>query len=91
MEATQEEAQMREFTYDDLNKIMQEAGGLAELTEEAGRTAFADLGYDSLAVLEIAARIGQQFPVHLPDEVVDRLTSPSITVTIVNDMLTSEA
>jgi minimal PKS acyl carrier protein len=81
---------MREFTLSDLKKIMEETGGPDDLNGEVCETRFEELGYDSLAVLEIAARIGQDFSVYLPDDVVRQLTSPSATVSVVNTLLAQE-
>jgi minimal PKS acyl carrier protein len=79
---------MQQFTLDHLNRIMRESGGERDLNGAAADTSFSDLGYDSLAVLEIAARIGQDFTVLLSDDAVEQLGTPSNTVTMVNSLLT---
>ncbi len=78
---------MQQFTLDHLNRIMRESGGDNDLNGATVDTSFSDLGYDSLAVLEIAARIGQDFTVLLSDDAVEQLETPSNTVTMVNHLL----
>jgi act minimal PKS acyl carrier protein len=85
---------MHEFTLADLNKIMRESGGNdgpSHLDDDAAQATFSDLGYDSLAVLEIAARIGQDFPVYLSDDDVGQLATPRDTVMVVNKLLADGA
>jgi len=85
---------MRAFTLDDLKGIMQRAGGIdgaSELDVESADTSFYDLGYDSLAVLEIAARIQEDFTVRLSDDMVERLASPSDAISVVNELLAGGA
>jgi act minimal PKS acyl carrier protein len=78
---------MHEFTLDHLNRIMRETGGDGDLNGDAADTSFSDLGYDSLAMLEIAARIGQDFMVLLSDDAVEALVTPTHAVTMVNRLL----
>jgi len=83
---------MRAFTLDDLSKIMRQAGGGAsELNAESASISFDDLGYDSLAVLEIAARIQEDFTVRLSDDIVERLATPNDAVSVVNELLAGGA
>ncbi|MFI6497904.1 acyl carrier protein [Nonomuraea typhae] len=62
---------MATFTQDDLVRIMsQVAGESAEITSVAdiADVSFGHLGYDSLALLETAARIEKEFSVILADD-----------------------
>ncbi|MFI0421587.1 actinorhodin polyketide synthase [Spongiactinospora gelatinilytica] len=67
------------MTLDDLRRIMVACAGEDEHVDLAGdiidRT-FAELGYDSLAVMETAARIEGEFGVKIPDEQVPELATP---------------
>jgi act minimal PKS acyl carrier protein len=78
---------MQEFTLGHLNRIMREVGGEDDLNGETADTTFSDLGFDSLAVLEIAARIAQDFMLVLSDDAADQLETPSNAVTVVNSLL----
>jgi act minimal PKS acyl carrier protein len=49
--------------------------------------AFGDLGYDSLALLEMAARIGQEFGVSIPDDQIVRLHTPRAVLGVVEQAL----
>ena len=79
------------ITIDDLLRILKESAGedeslggdpaaLAEVT-------FEELGYDSLALLETASRIEQDYGVALPDEDVTELKTPGAMVALVNQLL----
>ncbi|MEV7009978.1 acyl carrier protein [Streptosporangium sp. NPDC051022] len=62
---------MRELTLADLARILRECAGEDEgvdLSGDFGDVPFADLGYDSLAVLETAARLSRDYGVHLSDD-----------------------
>ncbi|MDG4820757.1 acyl carrier protein [Asanoa sp. WMMD1127] len=76
------------FTIDDVRRIMREAAGEAEsssLDGDIGDVTFTDLGYDSLALLELAARVQQEYGVPMPDEALEHMQTPAETVTYVND------
>lgn len=64
---------MRELTTGELARIMRSCAGEDEsvnLDGDIDDVAFSDLGYDSLALMETAARIEREFGLSLPDEVV---------------------
>lgn len=85
---------MDEFDLAELRKIMQSSAGLAESTElpeEFSTTAFADLGYDSLTVLETASLIERTYGVSLPEEDVAGAITPGDLVALVNDHLRAKA
>jgi act minimal PKS acyl carrier protein len=44
----------------------------------------ADLGYDSLAMLELAGHVQRRYGVPIPDEAVERMTTPRSTVDYIN-------
>jgi act minimal PKS acyl carrier protein len=85
---------MPTFTLDDLRAIMRRAAGAEDasrLDDDSADTPFADLGYDSLAVLDVAARIQEDFRVRLSDDIVDRFVTPGDAVKVVNELLAGGA
>lgn len=73
--------------FDDLRSILVEAAGSteeAELSQETIDTDLYDLGYDSLALLEMAARIKQRFAVEIPDDEVTDLRTFRLILERVN-------
>jgi act minimal PKS acyl carrier protein len=77
---------MTQFTADDMQRIMIASGGEPEPGDgtDISSTSFEDLGYDSLAVMGMAARIEGEFGVRVPDQVVVELQTPSDFVDYVN-------
>jgi act minimal PKS acyl carrier protein len=71
--------QRAEFTLDDLKRILREGAGADEnvdLDDEILDTEFAELGYDSLALLETAARIRREYGITLEDDVIIAARTP---------------
>jgi act minimal PKS acyl carrier protein len=82
-----------EMTLNDLRRILVACAGGQE-TVPAGELEsrnFEELGYDSLALMETAARIEQEYGVHIPDERVAELETPRELVDLVNDGLVGSA
>jgi act minimal PKS chain-length factor (CLF/KS beta) len=77
---------MPSFTLDDLSRILRDSAGVA-LDPGNDDTPLADLGYESLAVLELAARVKNQYGVVLPEETVDVSQTPREILTAVNERL----
>jgi act minimal PKS acyl carrier protein len=85
---------MRTMTLDDLLKILTEAAGYGDSLDQATDVAaaeFEDLGYDSLALLETAARIEQDFGVTLPDDQITESRTPRELLDLVNSSLAEAA
>ena len=62
---------MPELTIERLRQIMRECAGEDESVSLDGDIydiAFSDLGYDSLAIMETAAKIEREFGLSLPDD-----------------------
>ncbi|HYS34717.1 MAG TPA: acyl carrier protein [Pseudonocardiaceae bacterium] len=79
---------MPTFTVDDLAEIMHEGAGEAEPIDWQGSaltTTFEDLGYDSVALLETAGRVHQQFGVQIEDELPE-LKTPAEFIEHVNEL-----
>jgi act minimal PKS acyl carrier protein len=80
------------MTVDDIRRILTDCAGEDEtmgLRGEILDVAFADLGYDSLALLEMAARIDQEFGVSIPDEQIVGLHTPRAVLDVVGQALTT--
>jgi act minimal PKS acyl carrier protein len=85
---------MQQFTPADLTMIMRSCAGMAESAQLSGadlEETYADLGYDSLAVLEIQAQIQQQYGIRVGDEAVDHMPTPAATLSYVNMLILAGA
>ncbi|WP_179816048.1 acyl carrier protein [Allostreptomyces psammosilenae] len=72
---------------DDIRRLLTAcagADGNAALAGDIMDTDFGDLGYDSLALMEMAARIEQERGVKIPDEVITELRTPRAVLETVN-------
>lgn len=62
---------MANFTVDDMRRILRAGAGVDEQIDLDGDDVldrqFADLGYDSLALLELANRIEREYAIQIPD------------------------
>jgi act minimal PKS acyl carrier protein len=78
------------FTLDDLRRILLSAAGVDDGVDIHGDildSAFEDLGYESLALLETGGRIEREFDISLDDVLADA-TTPRKLVDVVNARLT---
>lgn len=85
---------MSEFTLLELKEIMTASAGVDEGVELDGditRVEFSDLGYDSLALLELRSQLERRYGVVLPDDAVAETTTPGDAVAFVNDLLAKAA
>lgn len=83
---------MAPMNLDDLRRILVACAGEddgIDLTGDILDTPFEDLGYDSLALMESAARIKQEFGVDLSDDDVADVETPRALLGIVNGAVTS--
>jgi act minimal PKS acyl carrier protein len=85
---------MQPLTMDDLVRILTESAGagddLEQLVARPGTT-FEDLGYDSLALLETAARLEQDLGISIPDDEITEAATPEALLVLVNTHLTEPA
>ncbi|MFE1310658.1 acyl carrier protein [Streptomyces sp. NPDC058755] len=84
----------RELTIDDLTRILRESAGEDEGVDLDGDILdilFADLGYDSLALLEASSRIEREFGVKLSDDAVSEAETPRLLLAAANDAVESPA
>ncbi|HYZ54042.1 MAG TPA: phosphopantetheine-binding protein, partial [Streptosporangiaceae bacterium] len=79
------------FTLNDLREVMRTCAGIDEsvdLDSDIGGRTFEDLGYDSLAVLEMTAKIQNMLGVVITDDAARELTTPQSLVDHVAAQLT---
>jgi minimal PKS acyl carrier protein len=75
------------FGLHDLRRILRESAGAAEGVDIEGEildTAFEDLGYDSLALMETTARITREYGIPIGDDVVTTASTPRHLLDAVN-------
>ena len=79
------------FELQDLRRILRDGAGADEDVDLDGEildTAFDDLGYDSLALLELISQIRRQYGVDIPDDApTDLMPTPDAAVSYVNRAL----
>jgi len=82
---------MKELTLDELKGALRaaagEAGTLNGDTSDILDTEFADLGYDSLAIMEATSQVERSFGVKLPEEEAAEQTTPRAYLEFVNARL----
>ncbi|GIF17796.1 acyl carrier protein [Actinoplanes tereljensis] len=82
---------MTTFTMEDLGAVLKDAAGAPETgawNDDVLDLPFYELGYDSLALLEVSARIGRQFKIAIPDDAVVEMKTPRIAVEYINARIT---
>jgi minimal PKS acyl carrier protein len=80
----------RQFTIDDLKRILLEGAGTDEGVDLHGDildTRFDDLGYESLAMLETSSRIEREYGITLDDTAVTDAETPRALLVVVNGHL----
>jgi act minimal PKS acyl carrier protein len=76
------------LTVDQVRQILREVAGEDEtggLDGDIGAVPFADLGYDSLALLELAGRVEREYRVRLADDTVVQARTPDEFVALVTE------
>jgi act minimal PKS acyl carrier protein len=74
---------MPEFTRDDLNRLLREgAGEEVDLDGDVLDTPFDELGYDSLAILELSIRLKREFNIVISEDELIDMTTPRATLRI---------
>ncbi|MGZ3459575.1 MAG: acyl carrier protein [Archangium sp.] len=75
---------MRNLTIEQLNQIIQECMGEPNVVTEDGLdNTFPELGCDSLAILQVEARLSQDFGVQIPELMFQKMT-PRGAISYVN-------
>ncbi|MBV6696721.1 acyl carrier protein [Kitasatospora aureofaciens] len=78
---------MDTLNLDGLREIMRQCVGTGEAVDLDGdilHADFGELGYDSLAVLEVVTQVQGRLGVGIPDEVIDDLRTPAALLDYVN-------
>jgi minimal PKS acyl carrier protein len=81
---------MSQFTVEQLKRILQDDVGVDESVDLDGDildVAFADLGYDSLAMLQISLGIQERQGVSIPDDAAMHMKTPRGAIDYVNGLL----
>ncbi|MBA9005519.1 MULTISPECIES: acyl carrier protein [Thermomonospora] len=80
---------MAQFTLDDVRRLIRACAGEsgAELDGDIAQITFEELGYDSLAVLEMAAKVQQEYGIPMPDEAVEQMRTPQEAVDYISGRL----
>ena len=81
---------MSTFSLDDLREIMRQSAGVeagVDLDADITDVEFIELGYDSLALLELAIQVKRKYGVSIPDDDVVDMTTPRIAVEYINRQL----
>ncbi|HEX5120993.1 MAG TPA: acyl carrier protein [Pseudonocardiaceae bacterium] len=71
----------------DLRRLLTESAGVSQGVDMDGDIAdasFDDLGYDSIALMEIAARITSTYGVPIEDDALAEATTPRLLLELVN-------
>ncbi len=81
---------MKKLTMEEFVEILRASAGEDEdvdLGGDIGGITFAELGYDSLALLETAGRVQRAYGIELDDETLGRADTPQRFVAAVNECL----
>ncbi|MFD9893895.1 acyl carrier protein [Amycolatopsis sp. NPDC059027] len=81
---------MNQFTVDDLKEILRSSAGdteEADLDGDIGGVSFDELGYDSLALLEVCRQVETRYGVELSGDAVAEMPTPAEAVEYINDVL----
>jgi act minimal PKS acyl carrier protein len=82
----------KKIEFRDLRRILLEGAGVAdgaELDVAALDTEFDDLGYDSLAIMETAARISREYAIRIDEDALAEATTPRQLLDLVNSDLSA--
>ncbi|ADP79386.1 acyl carrier protein [Pseudofrankia inefficax] len=83
---------MTTVSVDELSAVFVECAGEdegGEITPSSLDTTFEDLGYDSLALMEVTARISQRTGLAIPDDQVADLETPRALLDLINSLAVS--
>lgn len=82
---------MSALSIEDLRRVLESSAGVVEETDWSDPAtldeSFENLGYDSLALLELAAKMQQEYQVKIPDDAVSIMKTPRIAVDYINQRI----
>jgi act minimal PKS acyl carrier protein len=73
--------------FEDLKRVLREGSGVADGVDLDGEVLdldFYSLGYDSLALLETAARISREYRIALDDDIITSARTPRELLDVIN-------
>ncbi|MCA2228511.1 acyl carrier protein [Nonomuraea aurantiaca] len=84
---------MSAFDLDELRDILRRMGGTdeADLDGDIAEKGFGDLGYDSLALLELCNQVERRYDIQISDDAVSNMPTPAKAVAYINSLLTAKA
>ncbi|MCF6470006.1 acyl carrier protein [Nonomuraea sp. MG754425] len=84
---------MSAFDLDQLRDILRSMGDTdeADLNGDIAQMGFGDLGYDSLAVLELCSQVERRYGIQISDDAVVDMPTPARAVEYINTLLTAKA
>ncbi|MGQ0774940.1 MAG: acyl carrier protein [Pseudonocardiales bacterium] len=85
---------MSKITIHDVRRILVACAGdigISELPGDVATLKFDDLGYDSLALMETAARLEQEYGAIIPEEQITEVQTPQELLDLVNMNLVEAA
>ncbi len=80
---------MSVLTIDEFKDIMRAVAGdddSIDLAGDVNDTLLVDLGYDSLALLEMGSIVQQRYGIDMPDDSPERMTTPREAVAYINGL-----
>ncbi len=80
---------MSMLTIDDFKSVMRAVAGdddSIDLSGDVNDTLLVDLGYDSLAILEMGSILQQRYGIDVPDDSAERMTTPREAVAYINGL-----
>ncbi|MGR6974176.1 acyl carrier protein [Streptomyces cynarae] len=83
-----------DLSIDDIRRILIESAGFDGAPDPATDISdipFEELGYDSLALMESAARIQQEYGIRIPDDEITEVETPRALLDLVNTGLSAAA
>ncbi len=76
------------FTIDDLRRFLRECSGeTAGLDGDILDVPFEELGYDSLALLEVISRVEDEFGIRVPDEAAQHCRTPRAVLDCITPLM----
>jgi act minimal PKS acyl carrier protein len=82
---------MAEMSLDSLKDLLRRAAGesdeIPDVTDDLLDRQFDELGYDSLAILEVSSMVEREYQVSLDDDHASSARTPRLFLDLVNEML----
>lgn len=83
----------QQFTVDDLKRMLRASTVVAQPVDDgfALDVEFEELGYDSLALLDLAGRVQREYGIQMPDDAHTRMPTPREALALINSAMTGTA